>query len=468
MTADVDHMLAGELTVEVIETSSLGDRSYLAGDGEVAAVVDPQRDIDRVLAVAGRLGVRIALVLETHVHNDYVSGGLELARLTGAEYALAAEDRAPFPHRGLRDGEVVEVSDRMRVRALATPGHTFHHLSYVLDGAEGPVGVFTGGSLLFGTTGRTDLLGERHSEELARRQHASAHRLADLLPDGVQIWPTHGFGSFCSATQSHADAATLGEQKQSNPALTLAEQEFVEQTLSGLDAYPAYYAHLGVRNTAGPAPLDLRKPDLAEPEELRRRLRAGEWVVDLRSRKAYVRSHLAGTVSLGLDGSMATWLGWMIDWGAPITVVGETSEQVADAQRELARIGIDRLAAAAAGSPEDLAADPQQVRGLDTATFTDLAAAWRGGTARPAPEVVLDVRNPKEFEAAHVRDAVHIPLYELSGRVGELPDGAVWVHCSSGYRAAAAASLLERAGRAAVLIDDEFAKAAHAGVPVVG
>lgn len=462
---DIGERLAGDLGVEVIATSSLGDRSYLADDGAVAVVVDPQRDIDRVLAAAGRSGVRIALVLETHVHNDYVSGGLELARLTGADYGLSAADQVPFERRPLEDGEVVELSDRMWIRAVATPGHTFHHLSYVLVGEAGPVGVFTGGSLLFGTTGRTDLVGAQHSEELARHQHASARKLAEILPEGAWIWPTHGFGSFCSAAQASGDSATIGEQKDSNPALTLAEREFVEQTLSGLDVYPAYYAHMGVQNAAGPEPLDLREPSRAEPDELARRLDNGEWVVDLRSRKAYVISHLAGTVSLGLDGPMVTWLGWMIDWGAPITLLGEDSRQVAEAQRELARIGIDKFSAAAAGRPEELATDPDQLRSTPAATFGDLADARAGrGDRLPLPDVVLDVRTNNEFRASHIEDAVHIPLYELKNRIGEIPVGTIWVHCGSGYRATAAGSLLENAGRTTVIIDDLFGAAGDAGL----
>ncbi|MER6987846.1 MBL fold metallo-hydrolase [Saccharopolyspora hirsuta] len=453
----------GQLQVEVVETSSLGDRSYLATDGRHAVVIDPQRDVDRIIGAAGR--ARIALVLETHVHNDYVSGGLELARLTGAEYGIAAADRAPFAHRPLQDGDLLEVSDRLRVRVVATPGHTFHHLSYVLEDAGEPVGVFTGGSLLYGTTGRTDLLGDEHSEELARHQHRSARKLADLLPAGAQIWPTHGFGSFCSATQASGDASTIGEQRAVNPALSLAEQDFVETTLAGLDAYPAYYAHMGIRNITGPEPLDLRAPAEATPGELAERLRRGEWVVDLRSRKAYVDSHLAGTVSLGLDGPMATWLGWMIEWGSPITLVGESREQIADAQRELVRIGIDQPAAAATGQPAQLAADPAQLTSTPTATFADLAAALDGRPGElPPADVVLDVRTNNEWRASHVEGAVHIPLYELASRVSEVPAGSVWVHCGSGYRAAAAASLLESAGRAVVAIDDSFADARPSGV----
>ena len=171
------------IDVEVIETSSLGDRSYLATDGEVAVVVDPQRDVDRVLALAGRLGVRISHVVETHVHNDYVSGGLELARLTGAAYVMSAQDDVAFARTGVVDGDVLEASPRLRLRVLAAPGHTFHLLSYVLEGADGPQGVFTGGSLLYGTTGRTDLLGDEHAQQ--RREllpHEVHHRVAVRQP----------------------------------------------------------------------------------------------------------------------------------------------------------------------------------------------------------------------------------------------------------------------------------------------
>ena len=462
------------IDVEVIETSSLGDRSYLATDGEVAVVVDPQRDVDRVLALAGRLGVRISHVVETHVHNDYVSGGLELARLTGATYVMSAEDDVAFARTGVVDGDVLEASSRMRLRVLGTPGHTFHHLSYVLEGPigvggrDGPQGVFTGGSLLYGTTGRTDLLGDEHAHTLARAQHASARSMADALPDGAQVWPTHGFGSFCTASPASGTESTLGHEKEVNPVLRLARDEFVRETLSGLGAYPAYYAHMGALNTAGPAPVDLRPPMTADPAELARRLVAGEWVVDLRHRKAYLDSHLTGTVSLGLDGAMATWLGWMSPHQAPITLLGEDPAQVAQAQRELVRIGVDHVVAAATGEPEGLAEDPRQLAGLPSASFADLAAELSGGRATDLPpaQVVLDVRLGTEWDASHVRGAVHVPLPELDGRLAEVPDGAVWVHCGSGYRATAAASLLARAGRTVVVIDDIYGDAENAGVPL--
>lgn len=460
-------MTSAEVHVEVIETSSLGDRSYLATDGDAAVVVDPQRDVDRVLTLSGWLGVRITHVVETHVHNDYVSGGLELARLTGAVYGVAAADDVSFQRTPLADGDVVEISPNMNIRVVATPGHTFHHLSYALESQSGTEGVFTGGSLLFGTTGRTDLVGTEHTETLARHQHTSARRLADMLPEGAHVWPTHGFGSFCTAAPADTESSTLGQEKRANPALRLAAEEFVRETLTGLGTYPAYYAHMGVVNLTGPEPVDLRPPEHADPDELRRRLERGEWVVDLRHRTAYVQAHLAGTLSLGLDGPIATWLGWMIDWGAPLTLLGDSPDQVARAQRELVRIGIDRVDAAATGPPEELTTDPSQVHSLDTADFADLAELLTGRTAgTQESEVVLDVRLDNEWNASHIAGAAHIPLPEVAHRMGEIPPGRVWVHCGSGYRAAAAASMLHGAGRRVVLVDDSYANAAPSGVPM--
>lgn len=451
--------MAMTIGIAVVETTSLGDRTYLLHDSAVAVVVDPQRDIDRVLAEAGRLGVRITHVAETHLHNDYVSGGLALARLTGAAYLVAAAEDVAFDRVPVSQGDLVTVSDRLTLRVLATPGHTFHHVSYILDLDGVPVGVCTGGSLLYGTTGRTDLLGAQHARTLANHQHASARKLADVLPDGVPIWPTHGFGSFCSPAAPDADASTIGREKLVNPALRLHAEAYVSQLLAGLGAYPAYYAHMGARNAAGADPIDLAPARPASPASLRDRLDAGEWVVDLRSRKAYAYRHLVGTVSFGVDGPLATWLGWALPAGTPLTLLGESAAQVAAAQRELARIGIDRPVAAATGTPEEWAdGDGARLGTLPTATFAELAAA--------GPAVVIDVRADDEWAAGHIAGALHIPLPDVVHRLDDIPDGVVWVHCAAGYRAAAAASLLARAGRDAIHVDDDWPNAATAGLPI--
>ena len=198
-----------------VDTPSLGDRSYLVTEGAVALVIDPQRDIDRVLALASEHGARITHVFETHLHNNYLTGGLALARETGAAYHVSAADQVAFDRVPVSDGDVLEITPSARVQVLATPGHTFTHLAYVLAGATGdPVAVFTGGSLLFGSTGRTDLLGPEHAAELARAQHASAARLAATLPDRVAVLPTHGFGSFCAAgPASGRGSSTIGAEK---------------------------------------------------------------------------------------------------------------------------------------------------------------------------------------------------------------------------------------------------------------
>ncbi|MGH3319384.1 MAG: MBL fold metallo-hydrolase [Streptosporangiaceae bacterium] len=449
-------MVETVLDVVTIETPSLGDRSYLATDGRVGLVVDPQRDLDRVLAEAERRSVRVTHVLETHVHNDYVTGGLALARRTGATYLVSADDDVAYERTPIAHGDVVEIGPTMRVRALATPGHTFHHLSYALEGDGGVKGVFTGGSLLFGTTGRPDLLGPDNTGTLVRAQHDSVRKLADELPGETPIYPTHGFGSFCSSSPARVDASTIGREKLANPALTLDEEAFVSSLLAGLDVYPAYYARMAAINVSGPGEPDLSPPAPADPGELRRRIAAGEWVVDLRSRTAFASGHVPGTLNFGLDGNFVTYLGWLIPWDTPVTLLGETPQRVAEAQRELVRIGIDRPAAAAAGGPEDWS-DGRPLRAYPTATFADLAS-------EPTRPVVLDVRRDLERQEARVADSLHIPLHDLPRRLDEVPRGPVWVHCASGYRASIAGSLLDAAERDVVVMDDDFDNAEKAGL----
>jgi len=450
------------VTIVPIETPSLGDRSYLVHDGATAFVVDPQRDIDRVLDLARRDGVTITHVFETHLHNDYVTGGLALAREVGAAYHVSAADDVAYERSPVADGQVVRVSDRLSVRAIATPGHTFTHLSYVLEDRDQVVGVFSGGSLLFGAAGRPDLLGPDHSEALARHQYASAHRLAAELPDSAQVLPTHGFGSFCSAGETTADAteSTIGTEKQTNPAFSQGEDAWVRETLDGLDAYPAYYVHMGPANAAGPEAPDLSHPARADRGTIARSIAAGDWVVDLRNRTAFAAGFVDGTVNVGLDGQFATYIGWLMPWGTPVTLLGDSPEQVAEAQRELVRIGIDRLTGAATGQPSDWTDGAPAT--FPRGTFADLAEVRHHRRV-----AVLDVRRTSEYDDEHIEGAVNIPIHELLGRLREVPDAEVWVHCATGYRASIAASLLARHGARVVLVDDEFdTRAAEAGLPI--
>ncbi|MDR2983619.1 MAG: MBL fold metallo-hydrolase [Nocardiopsaceae bacterium] len=445
------------IEIAPIETPSLGDRSYLATDGTVAIVIDPQRDIDRVLAVAESRAARITHVFETHIHNDYVTGGLALARAVGAGYHVSTADEVKFDRIGIEDGDQIEAGE-MGVRVIATPGHTFNHLSYAVEYAGRAVAVFTGGSLLNGSTGRTDLLGAEHSVELAKLQHSSARRLAAELPPDAMVCATHGFGSFCSATPTSGAASTIAMEATVNPALTLGEAEYVESMLAGLDAYPAYYAHMAPANAAGPAAADLAAPRQADAAEMRRRIEAGDWVVDLRTRFAYAAGHLQGTLSFELGDQMTTYLGWLIPWGRSLTLLGESEAQVAEAQRDLARIGIDQVRSAATGGPDKWSGGEH----LASYEVTDFAGYERARGQREF--ILLDVRRRSEWDEARIGSAVHIPLHELAGRMNEIGPGQIWVHCHSGYRASVAAGMLDAAGRDVVLVDDDFDNAVRAGL----
>ena len=449
------------IDIDVIDTPSLGDRSYLATDGTVAIVIDPQRDIDRVLALAEGRGVAITHVFETHIHNDYVTGGLALAKAAGAGYHVSAADQVRFDRIPVADGEEIATGE-LRVRVIATPGHTFNHLSYAVREISGQVvAVFTGGSLLNGSTGRTDLLGPAHSVALARAQHGSVRRLAGLLPHDAKVCPTHGFGSFCSASPASGRSTTIGAELIANPALIMDEDDYVASTLAGLDAYPAYYAHMAPANSAGPLEPDLALPRLADSSELRRRIDAGEWVVDLRSRIAFAAGHVHGTLQFELGELLATYLGWLIPRGMPLTLLGETAADVAAAQRELVRIGIERVESAATGSPE-LWSGGEPLASYPVIDFAGLAR--ERGNRRGGAFTLLDVRLRSEWDASRIGGAINVPLHELPGRIWELGGGPIWVHCQSGYRAAVAASLLEAAGREVVHVDGDFSLAQEIGL----
>ncbi|WP_329075554.1 MBL fold metallo-hydrolase [Streptomyces niveus] len=449
--------------VDVIELEGLGNRSYLAGGESAAVAVDPPRDVDQVLTAAARRGVRISHVVETHIHNDYVTGGLELARITGAVYLVPAGAGVSFARTPVSDGDTVDVDTgaALTLAAVATPGHTPHHTAYVLRKAGRPVAAFTGGSLLIGTVGRPDLVEPRLTERLARAQYASAHRLADALPDATAVLPTHGFGSFCSSAQADGDSTTIGREKAANTALTVDVDTFVAELLAGLEDVPAYYAHMSPANAGGPEPVDMTPPPVADPQEIAARLAAGEWVVDLRSRIAFAERHVAGSFNFELEGKLATYLAWLIPWGKPVTLLAGTAEQLAAAQRELVRVGIDRPAAAATGGPKAWLRDGESLASFPRATFTELAAQDLDRI------VVLDVRRDSERAEGWIAGSVHIPIHQMHRRIGAVPDGTVWVHCAGGMRAGIAASLLDAAGRRVVAVDDGFGAATEAGLTVV-
>lgn len=436
------------ITVINLETPTLGDRSYIAHDGKTALAVDPQRDIDRVQAILYRQGLTLGGVVETHMHNDYVSGGLVLAQEHGAKYIVSEMDPVTFERVTVADTQIETIGD-FAIKAIHTPGHTYTHMSYaLLDGAGNAHGVFTGGSMLHGSTGRPDLLGWDNARELAGLQYGSAHLLAEMFEDGVNVHPTHGFGSFCAATATSGNSSTIADEKKSNPALILEKEAYIVQTIAGLDVFPAYYKHMSPANHAGPGPIDLSELSRMSTEEIMKAMKSGAWIVDLRTRSSWAAGHVPGTMSFGLDGSMATYFGWMFPYEKQLVLISDNASAITEAQRELVRIGIDRPSGSFVGDVSEFG----ELKTTGTVSFKDVPAVI--GT----PGVhVLDVRRTSEREASHIEPSLHIPLHELGGRVNELPtDGEIWVHCASAYRAAIALGIIENSKRTAVLINEPY------------
>lgn len=455
------------MEVVTLEVPELGNRCHLVHDGRHGLVVDPPRDLQAIEAAAETAGVEITAVADTHVHNDYVSGALGLARRHGADYLLAAEEAVEFERLAVRDGDVVPLG-RLEVTVLATPGHTRHHQSFLVreaGGVDAGGALFSGGSLLHRTVGRTDLVDARLTHELARQQWASARRLGALDP-ATRLHPTHGFGSFCAGTTPAGPAGpagpdgtdgtagfTIGDQLGSNPALVLDQDRFVAELVAGFGPVPRYYEHMAPLNRAGAGRALPRPARPVTAEEVADAVLAGVWVVDLRRRDAFAGAHLPGTVSVEYGTQFATYVGWLVPWVDDLVLLCDSPEPITSALRDLAAIGIDGPATHVLEAVEPL---PASYRRADWEEFRD----------HPGPRVVVDVRQRDEYDAGHLPGALHLPVQDVDVAAGALPAGELWVHCRSGYRAGIAASLLERHGRDVVHVDDAWDRVAELGLPV--
>jgi hydroxyacylglutathione hydrolase len=432
--------------IQVFPTTTLGNNTYLLAVGRDAALVDPQRDAWRFLAAAESQGLTIRYVLETHVHNDYVSGALEVRAGTGAEVVAPARGAYRFPHRGMAEGDEIDLGGVV-LQAMETPGHTPEHLAYILSEAGRPVAVFTGGSLLLGSAGRTDLLGEHRTQDLTRAQFHSLRRLADL-PDQTRVLPTHGAGSFCAATApSQQSASTIGQQCRDNPAMLAPDQDsFVRQQLHGLLLYPSYYRHMPPTNRAGPTVLGgLPGLRALSPADVERLATAGTWIVDIRDRWSFAAAHVPGSINVELGDVFASFVGWVVLFGAPIVlVVPEGGDRYGqDALTQLLRIGYERVEGYLAGGIPAWLATGRTAKSYPVAEVEDL----RRASATEAPPLVLDIRQPSEWAQGVIPGSVQLFVGDLPGRVDALPkDREIWIICRSGYRAAIAASLLDAAG----------------------
>jgi hydroxyacylglutathione hydrolase len=415
----------------------------------VAAVVDPRRDVVIYLEAARAADVRITDVLETHLHNDYVSGGRELASLTGARHGIGAGAELEHEHRPLRDGDAVDVGS-IRFRALDTPGHTPEHVSYAaadLTRADEPFLLLTGGSLLVGAVGRTDLLGAEHAREYASAMYRSLHDVLLAHEDSVMVYPTHGAGSLCSTGIASTSWSTVGYERRHDPLLAPMEVDaFARALLSGQPSVPRYFARMRPINQAGPALLGGKVPEIRplSGQGLATALAGDALVIDARSPVAYARAHVPGSISIPAGSSFGTWLGWIVDPDRPSVLLVDSVGDLDDLSRQALRIGFDSMVGHIDGG---LAAWRQAGRPLEAGSLLpvrDLAGHLSSGPDAP---LLIDVRQASEYESGHVPGSVHIGAGDLPGTLAALSrDQPVMTICASGYRASLAASLLRVAG----------------------
>ncbi len=436
---------------EQIYLACLAQASYLVGDGGLCAVVDPRRDVEVYLEAAARAGLRIAHVIETHLHADFVSGHVELAARTGATIHIGHAAGATFAHRAAREGDEI-VMGQVVLRFLETPGHTPESVCVlVFDRAvasDRPLKVLTGDTLFVGDVGRPDLVAARGrtAAQMAGLLHDSLHGKLLALPDAVEVWPAHGAGSACGKNIGKELSSTIGDQRRLNWALQpMRKEAFVEALVAGLAPAPAYFGHDAELNRRGAPPLaELPAPAALEAEAFARAA-AGATVLDVRAKAAWGAAHVPGSINIGLGGSFASWCGALLPLDRPLLLVAEDRAGVDEAVMRLARVGLHDVAGWLRGGVEAWRAAGRAVgtvAQLDPPGLAAARAADAGGEL-----LVLDVRGPGEYADRHVPGAVNVPLPQLAARLGELdPRRPTAVICASGYRSNAACGLLARAG----------------------
>jgi glyoxylase-like metal-dependent hydrolase (beta-lactamase superfamily II)/rhodanese-related sulfurtransferase len=425
------------MTITPFVDEGLGNSSYLVdlGDGQ-ALVIDPTRDISGYAQAAEAQRLRLTRTLETHLHADFVSGSRELARL-GASVLAPAGAAVEFPHRGLSDGDEVDLGG-LTLRAIATPGHTPEHLGYLLLDGPRPVALFSGGALLVGSVARTDLIDPDRTESLARQLYRALHERILALPDELPVFPTHGAGSFCSAPGGRERTTTIGRERAANPLLAAPDEDaFVLRLEAGLGTYPAYFLRLREVNRRGPRvygdhppvlrPLTLDEVDAAVAD--------GAELIDVRPVEAYAAGHVQGALSIALRDAFAPWLGWLVPEGRPLVFVVDHAQDRSEIVRQSLKVGYEDLVGELAGGMAAWQAAGR--RTVRTALVHDPTAI--GGP-------ILDVRQEIEYVGGHVPGADLVELGSLPGKARDRAAEVTTVMCRHGERAATAASLLERAG----------------------
>ncbi len=428
----------------------LGHASYLVGDADagLAAVVDPRRDVDAYVDLARAEGLRIVEILETHVHNDYVSGADELRRRTGATVRAAASAALTRPHEAIGDGDELHLGS-LRIRVLATPGHTPDHVSFAvadLSRSDDDWILFAGGALLVGTAARPDLLGG--PEEAARAAAVEFATLRDRiapLPDWVELYPTHGAGSLCGSGIGGKRWSTIGYERRHSPALLQPDAEaFRRFILADQPTVPAYWRRMRALNQAGAAPLaGLGEPRPMSVEAVEHAAGHDAVIVDARAPEAFAAGHIPGSFGIGLGDTFGTWVGSVVPADRELILVLAHDDDVAAAAVQLRRAGYDHIAGYLMAGFDAWRASGKAIARLDARTADELAGEIEAGAVR-----VLDVREASEWRSGHIAGALHIPGGALPRRLDDVPDDRpLAVVCAGGYRSTVAASLLERAGR---------------------
>jgi hydroxyacylglutathione hydrolase len=426
----------------------LAHASYMIGSEGVAAVVDPQRDVEIYAEEAAKQGLRIAHIIETHLHADFVSGHTELAARTGATIHVGARARALYPHQAVKEGNKIRFG-RTLLAFLETPGHTEESLCVLitdLDRSPEPWAVLTGDTLFIGDVGRPDLSPDHTPQELAGLLYDSLHTKLLCLPDAVEVYPAHGAGSLCGRNISPERHSTIGKERAFNYALQpMSREEFVGMLTAELPTRPEYFLRDAEINRGGAAPLaDLPELPAMSPQEVAQRQKSGAIVLDTRPAPQFGAGHVPGAIHIGLSGQYASWAGILLGLEQPIILVAEDPERIEESRMRLARVGIENVIGYLEGG---VLRWQQAGFHLDEIPQISVLDLRRQLNAHPNDLQVVDVRKPMEWETGHVEQAVLKPLDRLRTMLSDLdPQKPIAVHCKSGYRSSIASSLLERAG----------------------
>jgi glyoxylase-like metal-dependent hydrolase (beta-lactamase superfamily II)/rhodanese-related sulfurtransferase len=427
--------------------SCLSQASYFLASEGVAAVVDPQRDIELYVEEARANGFRIEYIIETHLHADFVSGHRELAGRTGAKIYLSAKADAGFPHVPVNDGDLLEFG-KCRLKFLETPGHTMESICILVSDLEKspePFAVLTGDTLFIGDVGRPDLSPGLSPQELAGLLYDSLHTKLLTLDDSVAVYPAHGAGSLCGRQMRSARSSTIGEEKLSNYALRPStREEFVSLLTSDLPERPAYFTADVELNRGGAVPVTaLASMSPLTPEEVLSRQQAGAVVLDTRPAQEFGAAHIPGSLQIGLGGQFASTAGILVGVGPEVVLVAEDDKSLEESRLRLSRVGIDHVTGYLDGGLANW------VRaGMPVGTVPQISAEELNRMVRDHERVqVVDVRQPSEWGQGHVPGATLVPLGALRTELGNLDtEVPIVVHCKGGYRSSIAASILKHAG----------------------